>query len=325
MLGAIEILTLQLLRQPALSEKQLIQCVTKHSLPQTEIDTNLNLLLEHVNQSARTHYTLENFKEAQRQAHIIQQRCMRLDIKMIAFHDPLFPSELKAIPNNPPILLYARGDLNALQTQPRVAIVGSRESSNPGITAAHHYSKFLSEQGYAIVSGLAKGCDTAAHQGCLGARGVTIAVLANGLDDASIYPHENRPLARRIIENNGLLLSEYPPQTPSQASQFIARNRIQSGLSASIVIIECASRGGTMATAQHAKKQKVPIACLTYSDNTRAELAKRAGNKKLITEDAAAEFRDEQELFTFLQQIVNKKNAVNCQPSLGPFKIFFPQ
>jgi len=134
-----------------------------------------------------------------------------------------------------------------------VAIVGSRKPTSYGKEVTFNLAYKLAQKGVIIVSGLALGIDAIAHKAAIEAGGTTIAVLANGLD--SIYPASHRQLAQKIIDNGGALLSEYPPGTPARDFQFLARNRIVSGISDAVIVTEAASRSGTLATVAHALEQ----------------------------------------------------------------------
>ena len=134
-----------------------------------------------------------------------------------------------------------------------VAIVGSRKPTPYGKEVTFNLAYKLAQRGVIIVSGLALGIDAIAHKAAIEAGGTTIAVLANGLD--SIYPASHRQLAQKIIDSGGALISEYPPGTPARDFQFLARNRIVSGISDAVIVTEAASRSGTLATVAHALEQ----------------------------------------------------------------------
>lgn len=147
--------------------------------------------------------------------------------------------------------LYYQGKLDLIN-KPKVAIVGARKMSVRGERLAVQFASQLSEAGWIIISGLARGIDTVAHKQTLAAGGVTIAVLGSGLN--RIYPPENETLAKEIAEK-GLLLSQYPPDTPPLGENFLGRNRLISGLSRAVVVIEGARRSGTLSTASWAANQ----------------------------------------------------------------------
>jgi len=134
-----------------------------------------------------------------------------------------------------------------------VAIVGTRKPSPYGKEIGHMLAYELAKRGVAIVSGLALGVDAIAHRGALEAGGTTLAVLGNGLD--TIYPASHKDLAKQIVEKGGALISEYPPEELARPYYFLERNRIVSGLSDAIIVIEAAARSGTLNTAAHALEQ----------------------------------------------------------------------
>lgn len=148
--------------------------------------------------------------------------------------------------------LYSIGDLPASRT-PSIAIVGTRKPSTYGKEVTYRLAYDLAKRGVVIISGLALGVDGIAHRAALDAGGVTIAVLANGLP--TIYPASHKSLAADIVQNGGAIISEYEPNTSARPYQFLARNRIISGLADGIIITEAASRSGTLNTAAHALEQ----------------------------------------------------------------------
>ena len=164
---------------------------------------------------------------------------------LIRFCDSAYPVLLKEIAS-PPLLLYAIGDVSCLHRR-QVAIVGSRRASPRSLEFAYSLSADLAAAGCVVTSGLALGVDAAAHRGALSADGATIAVMANGLD--RVYPHSHHSLASKISAS-GVLLSEQAPWVPPKACLFPQRNRLVSGLSAGIVIVEAALRSGSLITAR---------------------------------------------------------------------------
>lgn len=170
-------------------------------------------------------------------------------VRLVAFCDEAFPSLLAAIPD-PPALLYLRGDL---PPQDAFAIVGSRRATPTGLRLTREIAGELASRGIAIVSGLARGIDTAAHTGALDAAGPTVAVLGCGID--RIYPPENARLFQRILEGHGAIISEYSPGTPPLAGNFPGRNRLISGLCQGVLIVEAAEESGSLITADFALEQ----------------------------------------------------------------------
>ncbi len=189
----------------------------------------------------------ETREEAARQIDEIE----RLGGEIISLHDSRYPALLKEI-YDPPILIYVKGDLARALEQPAVAVVGSRHCSTYGRNVSEMLARDLAERGVTIVSGLARGIDSAAHQGALDAKGVTVAVMATGLD--AVYPKENRKLAEQIAER-GALVTEFCARTPPLSQNFPFRNRIISGISRGVLVIEGAERSGSLITARMAYEQ----------------------------------------------------------------------
>lgn len=172
-------------------------------------------------------------------------------ILKITQDDKYFPEKLKNIPN-PPKQLFLEGNKDLLKEN-SIAIIGSRKSTKNGQKLAQKFAQELSAQNLVIVSGMAKGIDGIAHKSTLDVKGKTIAVLGGGFNH--IYPEENTPLYHEILKHGGLIVSEYPPETKPAYQQFLQRNRIVSGLSIGVLIIEAAHRSGTSVTAGLAHKQ----------------------------------------------------------------------
>ncbi len=171
--------------------------------------------------------------------------------KIIPFSAPEYPQQLKTIAA-PPHLLYARGNA-ALLNEPQLAIVGTRNPTSGGRENARQFAQHFSSAGLVITSGLALGIDAAAHEGALLNGGATIAVMATGPD--RLYPSQHKKLATAILEKNGLLLTEMPLGTQPLPAFFPQRNRIISGLSIGVLVIEAARRSGSLITARLAGEQ----------------------------------------------------------------------
>lgn len=164
--------------------------------------------------------------------------------------DETYPSRLKNIYDPPPVL-YVRGQLRK-EDEVAVAIVGSRKTSSYGRAMTERVSQELATRGVTIVSGMARGIDSVAHQGAISAGGRTIAVLGCGVD--VVYPPENRNLFQDIIDH-GAILSEFPMGSPPEGSHFPKRNRVISGLSVGVVVVEAGQRSGSLITANYALEQ----------------------------------------------------------------------
>ena len=171
-------------------------------------------------------------------------------IVILPWSDSRYPAWLRMVPDPPPVL-WVRGDLSVLE-QPSVAIVGSRGASQYAKTIARTLAAGLAHAGLVITSGMARGVDAAAHAGCLDAGGRTIGVLGTGVD--VIYPAEHAALTERVIRS-GLLVSEFEPGERPYAWHFPRRNRIISGLSRAVVVVEASEKSGSLITARMALEQ----------------------------------------------------------------------
>ena len=172
------------------------------------------------------------------------------DVRIITFQDEEYPPLLKNIVDAP-LVLYSKGILKAIDSM-AVAIVGSRRASLYGLTMAQKLAVSLAESGLTIVSGLARGIDTAAHEGALKARGATVAVLGCGL--SQVYPPENKKLFEGVCKT-GCILSEFPMTTPPFAYNFPRRNRVISGLSLGVIVVEAFKQSGALITSRLAAEQ----------------------------------------------------------------------
>ncbi|KTD66874.1 protein smf [Legionella steelei] len=179
---------------------------------------------------------------------------------ILTWDSPEYPALLKEI-TDPPVVLYAKGQLACLK-QPTLAVVGSRNPTINGSENARQFAKAIASHGITIVSGLALGIDAEAHQGCLDARGQTIAVLGTGIDQ--IYPYRHRGISLQIAQN-GLLISEFPLKSPPSAGHFPRRNRIISGLSLCTLVVESAIKSGSLITARMALEQNRDVLAIPGS------------------------------------------------------------
>lgn len=204
--------------------------------------------------------------------------------KKITLSDPNYPKLLKEI-SDPPQVLYLRGEIKEKDNL-AIAIVGTRNYTGYGKKVAEEITSDLVEAGITIVSGLAKGIDTFAHKVALEKGGRTIAVLGSGIDSKSIYPSSNRSLAEKIIKN-GAILSEYPPKTKAQKYFFPQRNRIISGLSLGVVVIEAPIKSGALITANCALEQNREVFAVPgpiYSSTAEGANKLIQSGAKLITD-----------------------------------------
>ncbi len=171
--------------------------------------------------------------------------------QILSIEDPNYPPLLKELPDPPP-LLFLTGDPDLLQL-PQLALVGSRNPTTGGTKNARDFAQYLAERGLIISSGLARGIDGAAHQGALAGKGKTIAVMGTGND--RIYPAQHHQLAHEIVTQGGLLVSELPLGSPPLAGNFPRRNRILTGLSLGVLVVEATLKSGSLISARLANEQ----------------------------------------------------------------------
>ena len=171
---------------------------------------------------------------------------------VLLLDDGSYPYLLREIAD-PPCVLYVKGDWQTCFESPSIAVVGSRRCSTYGANAAEMLARDLAEKGVCIVSGLARGIDAAAHRGAIQGKGRTVAVLGTGIDD--VYPKENARLVDQILDQGGALVSQFPLRTPPLKDNFPYRNRIISGLSLGVLIVEASERSGSLITARLAMEQ----------------------------------------------------------------------
>ena len=270
--------------------------------PQAACEANAALLqtVEGIGQAKATKISA-SLREANAKADDIFARAETIRALIICPDDEHYPLLLKSIPD-PPLVLFARGtleprDLNA------VAIVGSRKCSLYGREQAERFGALLAGAGYTVVSGGARGVDSAAHRGAgKHASGRTIAVLGSGVDIA--YPPENAALFEQIT-HHGCVMSEFMPGTPPTAENFPRRNRIVSGMSRGVLVIEADERSGALITARQAvEEHQRPVMCIPG----RADNPQAAGPHKLIREGAT--------LVTRLEHVIE---------ALGPLDASIPE
>src|SRR5580698_2317035 len=185
---------------------------------------------------------------------LAQQECAKVveaGAKVVALSDPEYPSRLKEI-YDPPVILFVKGNVEVL-AEPGIAMVGTRHPTPYGTGMAERLSTDLAARGLVIISGLARGIDTASHRGAIAAKGRTVAVLGTGID--IMYPKENTRLTEQIIALGGALITEFPVGTPPTPQNFPIRNRIISGMSVGVLVVEAAEYSGTRITSRLALEQ----------------------------------------------------------------------
>jgi len=211
----------------------------------------------------------------------------------IKIEDEKYPDRLRKI-KNPPKRIFIEGNLENLN-RVGIAVVGSRSCSCYGKRMCEFFTKELVNYDIQIISGLALGIDTCAHETCIENKGITIAVLPCGFN--KIYPKENQKLAQDIINNDGTLITEYEPNEKADSKKFLQRNRIVSGLSIGTLIIEAGYRSGTSVTARLTKEQGKNVFCIPSSLENRKgivtnELIQKGGYLVTKVEDILKKYED---------------------------------
>lgn len=219
--------------------------------------------------------------------------------------DSLYPEELRSIKNAPSVIYY-NGELSIINDLPCVAIVGAREASHRALQFAYKLGKMAAECGFAVVNGLAIGCDTEALRGALSVNGKCVAVMPCGVD--CIYPKINRSLADSIISSGGCVISEYPDGVRPQKQYFIKRDRIQSGLSQGVIVVEAKEHSGTMHTVKFAQKQNKRLAAY-YSKL----LEVHSGNRMIVENNEGCPIDDDKSIHDFLLSVRRDRNETGRQ------------
>ncbi|MDB3905782.1 DNA-protecting protein DprA [Alphaproteobacteria bacterium] len=248
--------------------------------------------------------TLENAK-------LLIEKYNKDKINLISFFEEGYPKKYRKI-KNPPLILYYKGNLKNFMQSTNIAIIGTRKPTLKASRFAFDAARIVAQNSYSVISGLALGCDTAAHKGCLDANGKTMAILPSSVDQ--IYPVSNQDLANSILGGDGCLISEYPPNSKVINSNFIQRDRLQSGISDIVMVIETNLDGGTMHTVNYAIEQNVIIACFdNYNETDNVPL----GNKKILNMQKTNKLKSLDDILILLENLPKlQKNSEAYQGNL---------
>ena len=214
-------------------------------------------------------------------ANVILDRQEEMGIVSISCQDGLYPQRLVDIGTDAPAVIHCLGNIDLLKEERAVAIIGARAADKEGNAKAYQLGKEYAGKGYVIVSGLALGCDTSAHIGCLDVGGKTVAIVGNGLD--IIHPKENAGIQKRILDNGGLILSEQVVGVKANPTNLVARNRLQAALSQAVILAECPIKSGSLYTMEFARRYGKDSLAATFPHRT----APNAGNYYLIDNNLA--------------------------------------
>lgn len=223
----------------------------------------------------------ERFEVLLDKARRILDRQHELGIQTISWQDKNYPTCLTDIGKDAPPLIHLLGNIDLLKEPNCIAIIGARAANEEGLEASYRLGRMYAERGEVIVSGLALGCDAAAHKGCLSVSGKTIAIVASGLDIT--HPREHTDLQKRILTSGGLLLSEQLVGVKANPKRLIARNRLQAALSQSVILVQCPEQSGSMITMDFARKYRKKCWAVFYSQSTKDN----GGNHLLIEQGKA--------------------------------------
>ncbi len=239
-------------------------------------------------------------------------RARRTGASIVTPADEGYPDPLREI-HDPPLALYVQGGLDGRRDRHAVAVVGSRRTTHYGLDTAGRFGYGLAQAGYTVVSGLARGIDTAAHQGALKAGGRTIAVLGGALD--RLYPPENADLARAIADGAGAVLSEFAMGREPDKTTFPIRNRLVSGLSQGVLVVEAGLTSGAMITAREAADQGRQV----FAVPGRIDSASSQGSHRLI-KDGAALAESVDDVLDALGALVRpeRRSATSAASGAGP-------
>ena len=224
------------------------------------------------------------------------------EVKICTKEDIWYPNGMRELSGMPHILYY-KGNIEIINRRKNVAIIGGRRASEKGLKLAYETGRMASERGYNVVNGLALGCDAEAIKGALSVEGACVAVMPCGLEQ--IQPKSNTVLAEKILENGGCLISQYPVGTVIRDYLYVERDRLQSGMSQGVMIVEAQEKSGTMHTAEFAMKQYRRLACYYHKFVEGAQ-----GNKRLEDSGKAQVVRTKRDLENFFDRVGNEDSYV---------------
>lgn len=298
-------IVLALMQLKGISRKTILKSFRLSS----DMECTIDVIAEAVDRAGMENGRVKKFsdleiQEAIEKADQIIEDCQKNDIAITTYLDKEYPKKLMTI-SDAPTILYYKGDIQCLNELNSVAIIGTRQPTDYGMRIAKNLGASFGKRSYVVVSGLALGCDTGGHEGCLEVNGKTVAVMAGGLD--KVYPAKNKKLAERILEQGGALISEYPPYTDAFKNFFVERDRLQSGLSDGVLVVETGEKGGTLHTAQYCLDYQRVLACYLHPEKYLHD-EKTFGNQKLISEGKAMAVGNDAELKAFRNKMEKQDN-----------------
>lgn len=242
-----------------------------------------------------------NYDEIRSKAQNIIEVCKKNKINIFSIFDDKYPKKLTYI-DEKPILIYIQGNVEILNENKNIAIIGSRKPSRKGYEIGTILSEKLAKEGYNIISGLALGCDTAGHRGSLLGKGKTAAVIPSGHE--YIYPRINKDLYYQILQNDGSIVSELVPYSKPMKHDFVDRNRLQAAFSDGLIVIESDLSSGTAYTVKYGIEYGKLIGCSGHENIY--DLKKTNLNKKLVSEGNAIRISNFEDLIEFSRKSLEK-------------------
>jgi DNA processing protein len=290
-----QIIALQ--RLISIDEMMSYSAACKHSTdatPKTASQTVQVMEALHEQGILKRSYAVSEVQKALSEADRIIDESEEQDIEIITYFDDSFPEPLRHIKQKNkyacPLVLYYKGKIRNVNLMEAIAIIGTRRPTDDGLKMGEYYGEYFADQGFNIVSGLAAGCDTAAHRGALKAHGITTAFLAHGLD--MVHTSQNKSLAERIIATGGVLVSEYPAGTPVSSQNLVERNRLQAGLADALILIQTdIKKGGSMHAVNTAIENGKPVFAVRFDSMQANAHPMSLGNCQLIDARQATALR----------------------------------
>lgn len=272
-------------------------------LKQVNFNTSdFNDLIDIINEkfiSKKINYNIDDIKQKTEK---ILYLCSKHNIEIISIFNEKYPTKLECI-DDKPVLIYIQGNRQMLDEYKNIAVIGSRKPSRKGFEIGSFLSEKLAKEGYNIISGLALGCDTAGHRGCLVGNGKTAAIIPSGHE--YIYPKVNKGLYYQILYNDGAIVSEQPPLSKPMKYDFIDRDRLQAAFSEGILVIESELNSGTVYTVNYGIKYGKLIGC---SGHENSEIPKNIKlNQKLFNEKVAYKINNFTDLIEFAEKSIRNR------------------
>lgn len=240
----------------------------------------------------------EKDKRILEQAQKMQSFSYMQGISFCTREDKLYPKALRTISGMSPVLYY-KGNVEIINQHKNIAVIGTRKPSDAGRKLAYETGRMVGKSNLNLVNGLALGCDTEAIKGALSADGRCVAIMPCGLEE--IVPKTNQKLAEEILQKGGCLISEYPIGTKIQKYQYVERDKLQSGISQGILVVEAEIKSGTMHTAEFALKQYKRLACYYHK-----LLVLNSGNQYLEESGKAQILKEKKELESLIAAILSE-------------------